>query len=800
MAVADDGAAELMQARAALDDELYNLARAGSVRLLARPDVGADFRLQAVLLLARALYGEGRHKDAVDLLRPWNDHVRNGPHAAELTFWLAAAEFKAGLSESGLARMTDFERDYPNSPYLPAALRLRAWICLELGRVEEAVALFAGFDGQVARLFEPVDRLEWGKALIQAGAESAARDVLQELVRAHPAERVGREAAILLARIILDEGQTTAARELLQSVIDQPETPAALRGAACMALSSVATTETNLVEAITLLDQSLQLLDDPLLKGEANLRKGALLLRLGRTEEGAALVRSFVVAAPPPTAAAVQLQLARTLQGLGLHEMALNELQHYVETFSDPVGLAQAWLDRGWSLVHLSRYIEAAAAFEKSAELTRQPDHRVELWQKIGDCLFAAEQYREARQAYAQVIEMAPDTAVAEQALLQSAVAHLRQGLAEEAQEILWQLIDRAGNPAMEAQAWLQLAELLSGRGRGAAARRIYRMLQAEAPEDERVFAMYQAGLLEYRLGHFDTALEQFNRLARNHADRAEAQLAGYMSGWCHYMLQDDRAAIAAFENFARQYPRSPQSPEALFWLAEYEFNRGAYYLAETGFVQLTMNYPDAPLAASALYWAGRAALMQKEFRRANEKRADARFFQGEALCEMGEFAGAIMIFDEIIRQNPAGYLAQQARFRKGDSQFTLGSDDPRRYEEAVASYRVIIDRADVSPADRLQAEYKIGRCLEKLDRRLEAMEYYMNVVYTFPRLAEGRFLNTVWFTRAAFNAAAMMEEDGSWRKAVGIYQRVVDSGVAAARDAQERIRKIRLEQWMLFY
>ncbi len=204
---------------------------------------------------------------------------------------------------------------------------------------------------------------------------------------------------------------------------------------------------------------------------------------------------------------------------------------------------------------------------------------------------------------------------------------------------------------------------------------------------------------------------------------------------------------------------------------------------------------------------------MQKEFRRANEhftllirrypdpgRQVEARFYQGEALCELGEFLGAILIFDEIIKQQPGSYLAERAWFSKGDSQFTLGGEDPKYYAEAIASYRVILNQAEVSPASRLQAEYKIGRCLQKTGDMSLAFENYMSVVYSFFNYPESRAKTAVWFTRAAFTAAIMMEEEKAWRKAVAIYQRVVEAKVAASPDAEERIRKIRLDQWMFFY
>ena len=75
-----------------------------------------------------------------------------------------------------------------------------------------------------------------------------------------------------------------------------------------------------------------------------------------------------------------------------------------------------------------------------------------------------------------------------------------------------------------------------------------------------------------------------------------------------------------------------------------------------------------------------------------------------------------------------------------------------------------------------------------------------MKVVYSYFEQPELKPEGNVWFTRAAFNAAEIKESEKSWRKAVAIYQRVVEAGVPASRDAQARIDKIRADYWMYFY
>jgi tetratricopeptide (TPR) repeat protein len=168
----------------------------------------------------------------------------------------------------------------------------------------------------------------------------------------------------------------------------------------------------------------------------------------------------------------------------------------------------------------------------------------------------------------------------------------------------------------------------------------------------------------------------------------------------------------------------------------------------------------------------------------------------------LGEFSRAIVVFDELIAKFPGNPLVGAAWGRKGDCQFTLGASDPKRYNEAMQSYRSFAKSPGSAFDLELQAEFKIGRCLDKLGRKAEAFEqYYTRVVAGY--LDHGGVSRevsaaaAVWFTKAAFAAADILEADKNWRRAVRVLERVVNARVPAARDAQERIDRIRSEHWI---
>ncbi|HEX9858929.1 MAG TPA: tetratricopeptide repeat protein, partial [Paracoccaceae bacterium] len=176
------------------------------------------------------------------------------------------------------------------------------------------------------------------------------------------------------------------------------------------------------------------------------------------------------------------------------------------------------------------------------------------------------------------------------------------------------------------------------------------------------------------------------------------------------------------------------------------------------------------------------------------------RFAQGDALTELGEFARAILAFEEIIKNYPDNPLVAAAWGRKGDCQFSLATDNPARYEEAMNSYRSILDRPSAPAALKMQAEYKIGRCLEKTAAFDRAFSRYMKVVYSFINEDADRTPYTImWFTRSAFGAAALKEREKAWQEAVRIYERVIEAQVPAMDEAVKRIEKIKNENWLLF-
>ena len=284
-------------------------------------------------------------------------------------------------------------------------------------------------------------------------------------------------------------------------------------------------------------------------------------------------------------------------------------------------------------------------------------------------------------------------------------------------------------------------------------------------------------GLIRYRLGLFKEALEDFERVVT----RVPAERRG-RAGVLHARLvplpagQRRRRRSRCARQFIEKYPDSAWAPDVLFWLGEYHFNHGDYAEAERQFAELAERYPEGALADDALFWAGRAAAEQKEYLRAIEhynapgeelsRQPEAR--RGAVRAgRRAERAGPVRRrhprlrgdHQEVSRTATSSTWPGAARATASSrSARTIPSATRRRWPPTGWCWTARARAQDL----KWQAEYKIGRCREKMGQPAEALEHYMNVVYAYLADAEkGAPGDPLWFTRAAFNAAAIKEVAG---------------------------------------
>jgi len=812
----------LLRGKAALEDGLYSLAVEELKPVLKDPAAGQSEVKEALLLTARALMEQRRGAEILDLLneaRPW---VVSAGAAPELDFWRAMGRYLQGDAPGALATLGGLAVAFPaGSEYAGRALRLTAWCAMDAGRPDEGLAAFARFDREHAASPEASrNLLEWGQALVRQGRMAEASEVLGRFVSGRMNGRLANEGRLLLGRVLCEMGQPAGAEEALAPLADASAAVSTqMQGEAHMIMARARDASGNEKGAIESARRALAIVQDPQTKRAASLLLGEMLVRAGEPEEGIPLVKAFVVSAPEdPASAAAQRRLADRLLEQGRNDQAIAEYRSFEEAFPADPDLGGVASCKGWAYFRTGRYAEAAESFGKAAEVLTNAADRAANRFKVADSLFAAGRHELAMKTYESVAADPAAAELAPKALLQAGECSMRLGNRAGAIEIFGKLARDFPDSAEATDGRLRTGEALRQERRWAEAMDAYKDVMLAGTNNARYAeALHGLGIVRYQLFQFSDALRDFEEVWTRFPSNAAAEQAFYMRGMCAYWLGDDERALSIWDQFTGMFPTSEWAPDVHFWKARFRFNSGDYAGAQKDFVTFADLYPRHQMADDALLWAGRAAAKAKEFVKANElltrmvgsypasdKIAEARYVQADALWELGRYPEAILIFDEIIGKYPNSELIPHAWGRKGDCQFTLGAEDPKRYAESMESYKAVTGRADAPPDLVLQAEYKTGRCLEKLGRTDDAFkQYYMNVIVKFlARREKGVWQNDsakLWFTRAAFNAVDILESRQEWGKAARVLERVIETGVPAAPEARERLDRIKAERWWLF-
>lgn len=794
---------------AALQDELYPLAEEQVWNALSIQQP-VEEKTDLTILLIRSLIGQKRFDDAV-ILADESAHLLKQD---AFIYWKARAFFDAGNFEAVFQTLEKNKKRLNDGSYEPSALRLKGRAEQAVGNLKDAENAFDDFRKQFADDEDaPQNLLDLANIQLERKREKAAVKTLHELLEQFPESALADSVRLLLARELIADGDKDKAAEasvLLEQLGANEAALPRLRIAAWVELAALEQRAGRSAVAADALLKAETLTGETALRVRQKTARANLLIDEGKTPEALKLFDEAMQAAPDNKLAAdILLQKAEALLKTDQFSAAEIAFQSYLDVTANPAGEAQALFGKGWSLWEQARFEEAAAAFERAAAKTTDPDRCATAWVKAGDARLAAKQAGAATENYQYVSTNFPTHPLAVRALYQSGVALLSAGNPEKARLAFAQV--ETGFPESEfaPRAALQQADLFKSEKKWDAALQEYQRIAGQYTNAAaQATSLHQQGLILFGFDRFAEALEKFRAVSDTWPDSPEAPQAYYMRGFCRYLQGDIEEALVICRTFIEKYPASLWTPEVLFWLGEHDYNRGNYPQAQATFLDIVARFPQNALADEALLWAANALLEQDSYleaftlysRLAKEYPASplllqARFAQGEALTELGEFPRAILAYEEVIKAAPDDSLADRARGRLGDCLFTLGTTEAARYQEAMDAYQALYKRPATPFALKLQALYKIARCEDKTGQPDKAFAHYMDVVYQ-----GGSYTGTLspeavlWFTRAALDAAARQEQQARWKEAVHIYERIIQAGVPAQDEAVRRIEKIKKE------
>lgn len=811
----------LVEGRAALQDGFNELAEAKFSSWLQGKSQPEKEVLDVLNLYCRALDGLGRTKDIRKVAETgWPSEFKSEgtPMAA---YWSAYCDYRDGKFDAVTNALVGFDITHGASSFAPNALRLKGWALLALTNKDAAVSCFEAYEKKYAALPGRMQNLvELGDLLLSSGKAGQAEGYLRKILDIEGSSPEKARGLHLYGMALRSCGKGAEARGVFEKLAADESVAGDVRAEAWFEAAGIGVTTGDVAGAISACVEGLKLTQEPGLQMRGSVLHGRVLIDSGKLDEGVAVLKGQIVKmSDPAQSAALQLEIARALLKADRDEAAVGEFQFYLETFTNVAGLADAHLGKGWGLFRLDRFAEAAGSFSRAYELSESAAQKEESLYKMGDAYFANGQHKLALDTYDKFMKEFKDSERIKNVSFQRAEALAGSGRLDEAELEYQKIAGEYADVGLGAESRLKIGKIKFDRQDNEGAIVEFELVMKGFPKTEYfVRALHGRAKIYFSSGAYEKALKDLEQITERYPHSSSAEDATYEKGLCYHRMGKIDEVEKVFAQLLSTYPYSKWAPDVVFWQGENEFNCGDFEKAEKVFSAFVTKYPDSVLVSEALLRAGMAASGRREYVHAIElfnKLAkehpssacipDARFAQANALCELGKFSEAILPLDEIINKYPDSVLAMPAWGRKGDCHFVMGTEDEKRYEESIQSYRVVVSSSKSTPSMVLQSEYKIGRSLEKMGKTREALErYYSRVIIPFleqkERGEKHDESSRVWFTRASLGAAAILEAQQDWRRAANVLERLAESGVPAAKEAAVRAKKIRSENWWLFY
>ena len=268
---------------------------------------------------------------------------------------------------------------------------------------------------------------------------------------------------------------------------------------------------------------------------------------------------------------------------------------------------------------------------------------------------------------------------------------------------------------------------------------------------------------------------------------------------------QNARSVQALAQDYLQKYPDSPARPEVRLKLGELYFRNNDFPNAQTQFELVREDAPDSPLVETALFLAGEAArkslnsssvdraisLFEDVYKLGGPLRFQARLEQATAMRQTKHEREAIVLLDDLLTQNPPTDIRYHALDGKGEGLFTLAANEPKMYEQAISTFNALLSSEGLPTAWKQQGLYQKGKCFEKLGKPDDALSSYYDVL-----AVEGSG-DQLWFFRAGFDAAQILEDRRSWSSAAAIYEKLANTRGARSEEAKNRLTRLRLEHFL---
>lgn len=263
-------------------------------------------------------------------------------------------------------------------------------------------------------------------------------------------------------------------------------------------------------------------------------------------------------------------------------------------------------------------------------------------------------------------------------------------------------------------------------------------------------------GSVLMRGGEANEGMAVLTELRRSFARTAAAQRSYLIEAAYHGLVGDFVSAQATLANLAQTYPESPLAPQALFEAALYCERRGAEFYPQAVVLHndLAERYPNDPLYYSA------------------------RLKQGNLLRSMNDFAGAQIVYENLINGYPAHVMRYVAELSRADCMLALAGNEPDALGDVVVVLERLLDLPNLPLDFQAEASYKWAFALLKSEASAKAKEVLSLSVTRFlldgSKAAELGAPGRYWVARSMLKLGELLEQEEALAEARRVYRKMI--------------------------
>ncbi len=269
--------------------------------------------------------------------------------------------------------------------------------------------------------------------------------------------------------------------------------------------------------------------------------------------------------------------------------------------------------------------------------------------------------------------------------------------------------------------------------------------------------------------GDANGGTDVLRRIREGFANSSAAQRSYITEADYHASIGDFKAAQETLSKLASVYPDSLLAPQAIFEAAVYCERRGAEYFAEAVLLHndIAVRYPQDPLVFSA------------------------RLKQGDLLRRMNDFAGAQIVYENLINNFPTHPRRYVAELSRADCMLALAKNNDTQLGDVALTLERLIDIPNLPVDFQAEAGYKWGFVLSRRNEPEKAKEVFMLISSRILLDSEQAALlgasGRYWMSRSLLALGELLESEGEIAEAKRVYRKMVAFNLPGRNLAQVR-------------